>query len=117
MTEQIFNKMVMKMISVNKKNMDYNPFKNQIKSGIMMTNIINDLNDIMNFVLVSYHVSPDDTRYLEVSGRVFGIVKEQIKTEVSEENYEFAYILSNAYKKWVEQVNVYIDETWYSDEE
>jgi hypothetical protein len=112
MTEGVFNKMVMKMITLNKNNMDYNPFKNQIKSGIMMTNIINDLNDVLNFVLISYNVSAEDKRYLDVSERVFGIVREQIKIEVSEENYEFAYILSNAYKKWVEQVNDYIDETW-----
>lgn len=112
MTEGVFNKMVMKMITLNKNNMDYNPFKNQIKSGIMMTNIINDLNDVLNFVLISYNVSDEDKRYLDVSERVFGIVREQIKIEVSEENYEFAYILSNAYKKWVEQVNDYIDETW-----
>ena len=31
MTEGVFNKMVMKMITLNKNNMDYNPFKNQIK--------------------------------------------------------------------------------------
>ena len=52
MTEAVFNEMIRKMITLNKNNMNYNPFKHQIRSGIMMTNIINDLNDVLNFVLI-----------------------------------------------------------------
>lgn len=110
MTELVFNEMVRKMISLNKRNMNYNPFKNELRSSVMMNNIVSDLNDVIMFIVINFQEDENDRRYLDVSERVFGIVRRQIQIEEEEENYEFVYILKNAYKKWFDQVTDYIRE-------
>ena len=80
--------------------MNYNPFKNELRSSVMMNNIVSDLNDVIMFIVINFQEDENDRRYLDVSERVFGLVRRQIQIEEEEENYEFVYILKNAYKKW-----------------
>lgn len=103
MNTAIAKEMVLKTISLSKNSLNFNPFKDEVRSGMAIHNLLIDMNDILYLMIKG---EPEDI-YSEAK-KILRVVYECLKQEEREENYEFAQILNQVYTQLLHQVANYM---------
>ena len=99
MTQVIYHRMIEKIISSNKMKLIFNPFKNEIQFTRMVSNICNDLSDMVFMCMTA-----DYENHIELIEDFLSYYVELLNEEVLKEEYELAYILHTAFLEFEEKL-------------